>query len=242
MPHKYNGIHSYIPIEELKNADIFIYQPMSIRRGLYNTCREDGIIKYLKSDCKIISFPSLYADIFPIYKEGQYDGNNTITKYKGLCNIKKLLDDGISKDEIIEMYKKGDLYFQLKERFLYCMEFMKEKEKECDIKASNFIEKNIKNLRLFDTQNHPTEILLGYITNEIFKILNIDFQIDLKNLPRNIINGEIGRFSFEDSFYMKKELGLNYIFEFYEDNYLNILNDYLNNPNDFLLRGIKLEK
>ncbi len=242
MPHLYN-LTSDLPqdiIEFCKKADLFIYQPMSIRRGPFETETDNGIIKYLKESCIKVSFPSLYADIFPIYFEDQWQGKKTIRKIKGVNHIKNLINDGYSKTDIINLYERGDLYFELKERFEYCMKFMEEKEKKCEIKASQFIIDNIKNIRLFDTQNHPTEKLHGFISNQILKYLNFNHEIDYLNLERFTINGDPGKFSFEDSIYMKKELNFNYLSDFNETNYRNILIRYVDNPDNFLVRGIEL--
>jgi len=138
-----------------------------------------------------------------------------------------------------------ELNFDLKRRFNYCIDFMRQKEEVCDIKASDFIEKNIGKKRLFDTQNHPTEILHGFITNEIFKILEIDFQIDLEKMERVVVNGADNALAY--SSYMSKELNMGYeIHETMNDNYmgskyidstyyLKLICDYIDSPDSYNL-------
>jgi hypothetical protein len=242
MPHWFNNsnltnLPDYI-LDVCKQADLLIYQPMSLRRGPFETETNDGILKYFKSTCIKISFPSLYSDIFPVYFEHQWVGKETVIKVKGLNYIHDLITKGFSKEDIIELYDKNLINFQLKERFEYCLAFMSEKEQNCNIKASIFIKQNLKKIRLFDTQNHPTEILLGYVSNEILKYLNYS-EIDYLNLERFIINGTNGKFGFEDSIYMKNELNLEYLDNIDETNYRKITIDYIENPDLYLLRGIR---
>jgi hypothetical protein len=242
MPHWFDNsnltlLPDYI-IDICKKADLLIYQPMSLRRGPFETETDNGILKYFKSACIKISFPSLYSDIFPVYFEDQWVGKKTVRKVKGLNYVQDLISNGVSKEDIIRLYDSHLLNFHLKERLNYCLRFMLEKEQNCNIKASTFIEQNLKKIRLFDTQNHPTEKLLGYISNEILKCLNYT-EIDYLNLERFIINGESGKFGFEDSIYMKKELNLEYLDNIDETNYKKITIEYIENPELYLLRGIR---
>jgi len=211
-------------LSNLRTADVFINQPFSLRRGIFSTDGENSITRYLKSDCKIITFPSLYADIFPVYKEGKYT--------KGLKNIEDLLLSGNTKDEILQIFKNGLVNFHLGDRLNFSLDFMIKKEAWCNIKASDFIRDNIKKHRLFDTQNHPTEILMSFIANEIFERIGIDFRLDVFNMERHLING-IG---FPDSFYMYNEIQLDYVDKKeIGDYYLSIVMQYLENPENFIL-------
>ena len=205
----------------LKTIDIFIYQPFSPRRGIFSTTGTNSILNYLNKHCKKISFPSLYADIFPLYTEGSY--------IKGLSTIENLIQNGYSNSEIINLYYSGQLNFDLQSRFDFCLEFMKTKELSCDISASDFIKENIKKYRLFDTQNHPSEILIGYVVNQILEILNIDRKLDIFKIKRYIINSTC----YSDSIYMSQELKLEYIKNDLEQSYLALLEDYLENPKKY---------
>jgi len=51
-PHWYWEEPDKLPVDLLRSCDVFIYQPFSIRRGIYNTYEESGVIKYLPSNCK----------------------------------------------------------------------------------------------------------------------------------------------------------------------------------------------
>jgi len=213
-----------ILLENLKNSDVFIHQPFSSRRGIFSTEGEDSVIKYLKDSCKVTTFPSLYADIFPIYTEGKY--------IKGLKNIEDLLISGHNKSDILEMLDSGLINFYLKDRLDFSLEFMEKKENVCNIKASQFIQENIKNFRLFDTQNHPTEILMSFISNKIFEDLGIDFRFDIFNMERYVING-VG---LPDSSYMYNEIGLSYIDKnVIGEYYSSLITKYLDSPASFLL-------
>ena len=238
MPHYYNdeslyngGIiqREFLPadvIKSIKMADVFVHQPFSQRRGIFSTVGDNSVLKILKETCKIISFPSLYSDIFPVYMEGKY--------IKGAQCIKKIMDNGATPSEILELFHQGELDFRLDDRFRYSLNFMSDKEKYCSIKASDFILDNIKTHRLFDTQNHPTEILLGHITNNIFKILSIDYEIDIFKMKRYTING-FGS-GLPDSSYMYKEIGLQYCRENSNNNYYcDLISKFVNSPEKYFL-------
>ena len=63
--------------------DIFLFQPVDVNHGQYSTLSDDGILRLLKPSCIRISFPSIYADIWPIYEEnGGYYGGDAILKLK----------------------------------------------------------------------------------------------------------------------------------------------------------------
>ena len=55
-----------IPFDILKQADIFIYQPIDKKHGIYSTdiSVENNIMSYLSPNCKIISFPYIYNSSF----------------------------------------------------------------------------------------------------------------------------------------------------------------------------------
>lgn len=240
LPHHFNdnslyngGVNQTSALPEdllncLRTCDVFIHQPFSLRRGVFTTFGEHSVLNHLKADCKVISFPSIYADIFPIYIEGN--------RIKGLSGVKKMIDDGFTKSEIIDKFKTGKLDFNLKTRFDYSIKFMQNKEQHCTIKTSEFILENIRSVRLFDTQNHPTEILHGFVTNKIFEVLGIDHQIDIFNMERYMINGVSGQFP--DSFYMSNELGLTYTQNRIGDYYLETLENYLENPDAYQLLAL----
>jgi hypothetical protein len=197
-----------LPIDILSKCDLFIYQPVDENHGIYNTFNNEGILKFLRKDCKKISFPSIYANIFPLYLEG----NEVV----GGESISKLKDRGNSLEEILNMYKNMSIDFNLRKRFLSSLNYMKEKEKFCDIILSDFIELNIKKFKIFDTQNHPNGTIMAYLSNKIFEILSVNHRFDINEHRQSLLPGSYGY-----SPYMGKELDIKY--DDFQTDYTNII-------------------
>ena len=78
--------------------------------------------------------------------------------------------------------------FDYKNRFTKSIEILKKKEEICDIKISEFIEKNIIKHKLFFTQNHPTTCVFIHCVNQILSILGYNHKYDEFSYPINICN------------------------------------------------------
>lgn len=184
-----------IPIDILKQADIFIYQPIDKKHGIYSTdiSVENNIMSYLSPNCKIISFPYIYNSslwilIPPAHVDGYIGNYADMDKYINREPIEKLKVKGYSLDEVLQMYSKGEIDFDYKNRFTKSIETLKKKEELCDVKVAAFIEKNIRKHKLFFTQNHPTTCVFIHCVNQILSILGHDHKFDEFSYPENICN------------------------------------------------------
>jgi hypothetical protein len=154
-----NGLS--LPFDLLKQADLFIYQPLKNKHGQYAT---DIVKNYLPATCKKISFPYIYNDaLWPLYEE-----NDKITGEEIILN---LIEKGYTLKGIINMFCAEEIDFEFGRRFKKSMEILKQKEKVTDIKVSDYILKRISKEKLFLTQNHQTSALYVYCTNQILKHL-----------------------------------------------------------------------
>ena len=136
--------------EELHSCNLFVYQ--------HSKFSED-IVKKLKPECKIVSFPYLYDD-------------GTFCVHKGTGGFKiidALLEQG---KDVLKMFDEGTIDFDLDNRRQRSIEILKSKEEKCTIKISDYIEKN-RNVPLFFTHNHPTMFVILELINRIFKHLEI---------------------------------------------------------------------
>lgn len=138
------------PDEELHECELFVYQ--------HSKFSED-ILKKLKPECKIVSFPYLYDD-------GTFCVHNGTG---GFAIIDKLLEEG---KDVLKMFDEGTIDFDLDNRRQRSIKILKSKEEKCTIKISDYIEKN-RNVPLFFTHNHPTMFLILELINRIFKHLEI---------------------------------------------------------------------
>jgi hypothetical protein len=148
----------------LANADLFIYQPLADRHGVYST---KEVLKLLSPTCKKLSFAYIYNDgLWPLLIEDKV--------IKGEDIILKLLQEGLSLPKIILRFYRGKIDFRLKERFKKSLNILSEKEKSTDIKTTEYILENIESRRLFLTQNHHTSEIYIYITNQILDKLKFN--------------------------------------------------------------------
>jgi hypothetical protein len=180
-----------LPIEILKKADIFIYQPIDVKHGIYSTesTIENSICTYLPSHCKKIAFPYIFnSAMWPFVPD---DGNASVNKideyathkkYRDVEPILKLKDAGYSTEEIKEKFMNGEIDFEYQKRYDKCMSILKEKEKKCDVKVSDFIMNNIHNFKMFLTQNHPSTQVYIHCVNQILEMLGSNIYIE--NGPR----------------------------------------------------------
>jgi len=159
--------HNYVeneipPDEELHECELFVYQ--------HSKFSED-IVKKLKPECKIVSFPYLYDD-------GTFCVHNGTG---GFAIIDKLLEEG---EDVLKMFDEGTIDFDLDNRRQRSIEILKRKEEKCTITISDYIEK-MRHVPLFFTHNHPTMFLLLEVVNRIFKYLGVSL-IDTDIIGWNI--------------------------------------------------------
>lgn len=185
---------SPIPVDVVRNADVFLYQPIDERNGIYHTTTEKGILQYLKPECVRICLPAVGADMYPIYKD--FDG------VRG-----PVIDRNVPLFIHLANYDAHAFFFQLRERFDRGIQHMKRREGMCNVKAADFILQHYQKHRMFTTQNHPSGMLLAHLANQILRILGVDKQYDLFGYDSLLVGDEPAYFESE---YMKRELGLQY--------------------------------
>jgi len=150
-----------VPLNEFKDTDLLIYQPLGEMHTGY-TFKE--LAPVLKDSCQTISFPYIFNNaLWPLIKEGE--------KIIGDNIIIDLLAKGLSPRKITKMFLNLEIDFDLKNRFSNSLSILQKKEALCDIKISHFIIDNLRTNKLFLTQNHPTSILLLHCVNQILNLL-----------------------------------------------------------------------
>ena len=184
-----------IPINIIKRADIFIYQPIDKAHGIYSTDVnvENNIMSYLSPECKTISFPYIYNSslwilVPPANIDGFIGNYSDIDKYINREPIEKLKSQGYSLDTVLQMYSNGMIDFDYEDRFNKSIEILRGKELSCDVKVSEFIKTNVKKYKLFLTQNHPTTCVFVHCANQVLSILGYNIKYDEFSYPENICN------------------------------------------------------
>ena len=213
----FNLIENNIPInyDILKNTDIFIYQPINDSFESYSS---KELIKYLNENCIKISVPFIFLNSFyPLTNKAvavTLDGiiDTREDKYKNMILNQDIiieLSKKYSKDEIIELFKNNKIDFNYKKMFDENINRIKEKEKECNIKISDFILSNYKYHQLVKFHLHPTGILIFHYIKQIFKILNLDepeyIDNPLKDEPSTLLYTDSAINFFEFEFNIEKD-------------------------------------
>ena len=111
------------------------------------------------NDIKKVAFPYIYDDgTFPVHH--------------GTGGF-KVIDELIEKNEdVLKLYDEGKINFKLNERKKRSLEILKEKEKICEIKISDYLEYNQKR-PLFFSHNHPTMFVITELVSRILEHLNM---------------------------------------------------------------------
>lgn len=161
-----------LPEEVFKNADVLIYQPLNGHGKLDS----DYIISNIISkNCITVSFPYLYfLGYFPDYID--LEDEKLPYQYKGINDIiekNKNVSKGDLLDIIFNIMKGGYVSGnEIIDKFNYSINKLKEKEEKCDLKYSQFIIDNYKDKKLFHSPNHPSNVVLNKLFNDIIIKLN----------------------------------------------------------------------
>lgn len=156
--------------ESFKEADIFVYQPV-VKAG-YET---EYIVKnLLKENCQVIGIPYMYfLGYFPDYIEDPNNKKTISERYPhgmfpyghnnllSFCTMNKMTIN----DAIIKSQTKNNFLWKkfIEEKMNMSQEHMRKRESMCEIKLADFIQENFRTMRLFNTVNHPSDLLLSEV-------------------------------------------------------------------------------
>lgn len=164
----------------ISDCDLFIYQHLTKSHDIYSTDPDvkNGVFNYLKDGCTKISIPFVYnSSLWSMFIEGEEVINKDI--------ILDLKNKGCSLQDILYMYDNFELDFKYDIRNKHCINILREKEKSCDIKVSDFIEKELINIKLLLTQNHPTSIVFIWMTNQILNLIGSNHNLNYELYEEN---------------------------------------------------------
>lgn len=162
----------------LKCCDLFIHQAIRKNNGYGENYASENVINHLNKECKIISIPNLHRmrSLYPQW----YD---SIAIIQGGINmfpfrdkyIDELYHNGRAADDIVSKIMDPDFLdpFMVKDMWNCFMDKVITREKEWDVKVSRFIEDNYRTRKLFYDQNHPTNIIIGFIVEKILELLGL---------------------------------------------------------------------
>lgn len=204
--------------DNLPYLDLLFIQPISDNYKNNHLLSTKHILSKINDKCKVIMIPVCYFNFY--YPNVIYLKTNK-QEYTQYYHDKHLLELYLTKSHNIkDEYKKimNDTNIYSKDYLEYIAsssidELIKREHEMINkykvntiITISNFIKTNYKTSLLFYTRNHPHNILLRYIMNEIQKIINIsmdEFTDDpflIKHPPifnsvKSIVNFDCTKFS-----------------------------------------------
>jgi len=225
------------PIDEqqLNSADVFIYQKIDKKYGIRSTDPEveNNLLTHLSDKCIKISMPYLYNAVNwilvpPAIGDGRVGGWGDTSGYTNAESILKLKRKGYSLQQILDLHVNNLMDWDIPGRVQRYYDTLEENDKTLDLKITDFIKEHIRNHQLFFTQNHPTSIMPGYLTNQIFEILGSSFKVNPFEHPLTVthIHGGSYTHSIYDQKFWDFKFPVKYSNEIFNPHIKNVYNLY----------------
>jgi hypothetical protein len=167
------GDQGVLAVEDLDSCAILVEQIAHKHAELPNKDR-------LPADCKVVKFPILWMN--SLWPTAVKDPRNAPTeRYSagpypyGDRLVLKLLDEGLSPDEVAERYLETDINEMVDIARFHEINVVKAQslDTRADVKLGGYVNGEFAATRLFVTQNHPTMPMLRYIADAIFDAIDI---------------------------------------------------------------------
>jgi hypothetical protein len=186
-----------ININEYSNYDILICEYVRKRDEYYSSDEFIEKIKSINPNIKIVIYPLMVLNIFPFYKHD----------FGFLTNraINRLIDNGLSDKEILDLYNNNKIEFNPKEELQLSLERLIQIEKKCNIKISNIIEKYYNEPICYDSL-FPTDRIINSMLEQILRITNLKADIHIESIDNSIKNYHISTSVFTEE--MIRELNI----------------------------------
>lgn len=168
--------------KDLSECDLLITQDIRNENAVHAWGCEQ-IINKCNSKCKVIKVPNLYG--MNIYFPQSYlkneKSNQEIVEYFFAPRDKKLeqmIDDGMDVGEMIKFINNKKFWScsELRNNFDETINKLKLREEKCDIKISDYIERNYKKKKLFYDPNHPNVDVIREKGRKILNLLNMKIE------------------------------------------------------------------
>lgn len=164
-----------------KYCDVFIHQSIQFNNRYGEEFASENVIKKLKTACRIIAIPNVYhlpMCFFPQYtSDTEFKNKNKETLFFRDSIIDECYVKGYSIENIITAYSDQGAFNseELNGQFNVFIEKLRKREADWNIKISEFILEHYQSEQLFFDPNHPTSFFIKYVSKEILKLLNVDF-------------------------------------------------------------------
>ena len=150
-------------------SDILICQPLGKRHGkLAFSYIQDS----LKNKCKFVTYPYIFNSGIQSLGYVVNSQKNSYGEIYGSEAIVKSISD-IGYEATVEAFKAGNIDFSLMERFNFCIDELRRREVDLDIKLTDYILENYQHQQLFISHNHPTKTLFKELVRQAVELLDI---------------------------------------------------------------------
>ncbi len=163
----------------LQNCDLFFHQSVRRENVYGEEFSSERLLQNVKGNCKIISVPNLYGMPKYLFPQLSMQYNGPIGKNPPFFidrNIAEWLECGKSREEIMIYISKGGVYSrsEILDMWEEFKQRLFEREKEWDIKISDYILNSYKREKLFCDINHITNETAKEMASRILKYMGYD--------------------------------------------------------------------
>lgn len=168
-------------------ADILITQNISVNNKFGEKLATENVLKYISENCQVIKIANVFSSgYYPqfINKEKinvdlmDYIDMEGLKTFKNQLdyNVCKLVYEGKTLNEIISIISGNDFYspIEIYNNIWSELEKTKNREKNCDIGITDYIEDNYTKKILFESDQHPTEDVFLELCKRIVIYLGFD--------------------------------------------------------------------
>ncbi len=167
-------------IKNISECDVFLTQDITGEKFVKLGVDTISLKKHMKPGAKLIKFPVPY---FRGYFPEQFYLHDAENQMVGECpGLPSPYHNSIilygyihklSESDVLEIINKSVNLKNIKKIAKESINELKRREQKLDCKISTFIEQNYQKHRLFWTINHPTNIVLRHISEQILQLLGI---------------------------------------------------------------------
>lgn len=187
----------------LNRTKLFISQNISLNNAFDSRFSNEYWLKLMDEKVQYIRIPNLFLDIY--FPQGGKEQDSEKEPYvrnifpyndaiiDELTNKKGFGGEGYTTDEIVEIIEMDDFFTDDFLRWVieYRFEQLREREKFCDIKMTDYIQERYLKEQIFYSRNHPTNKVLKEESLRILRYMDINGDIEEKvAIPELSVNQE----------------------------------------------------
>ncbi len=184
---------AYFKTEVLLWCDLFIHQAIRLNNRYGEDFASEKLISRLRSDAQVVAVPNTYH--LPMHIFAQYREKKELLF--PVCHGTVFFRDGIIDDlcetdhchiaRIVEEYVQDTITIDetiIRDRYQQFIEKVQTREKDWDIKVSDYIEQNFRQKKLYYDPNHPSAEFLIWICKKLLDCLGMDGERADDNAPQ----------------------------------------------------------